>query len=82
MAIDQAPLGKHIQDQMEAIENDPDVPDDAEIGAIITLVEVLGLEQPGGTRARNFRIRSNAPPHQTIGLLEEGKVGQLQVLMG
>jgi hypothetical protein len=80
MEIDQSSLGAHIGEQMQAIEEDPDVPEGAEIGAIVTLVEVLGPEQPDGTRFRNFRVRSNIPPHPTIGALEEAKLGQLAMV--
>lgn len=84
MAIDQSKLGQHIQEQMQAIEDDPDVPDDAEIGAIITIVELgkvgEGPEQEGGLR--NMRVRTNVPPHIAIGLLEEAKAIQLGMLLG
>jgi hypothetical protein len=81
MAINQSPLSTHIMEQMEAIEQDPDVPDEAEIGGIVTLVEVLGPEDENGMRGRGFRVRSNLPPHVTIGVLEEAKVIQLGMLM-
>lgn len=81
MAIDQSPLSTHIMEQMEAIEQDPDVPDEAEIGGIVTIVEVVGPEEEPGMRARGFRIRSNLPPHVTIGILEEAKMIQLGTIM-
>jgi hypothetical protein len=83
MPIDQSKLGQHIQDQMETIENDPDVPDDAEIGAIITIVE-LGKEGDGAEQEglRNLRVRTNVPPTIAIGLMEEAKAIQLGMLGG
>ncbi|MDX6589571.1 MAG: hypothetical protein QOI84_845 [Solirubrobacterales bacterium] len=81
MAIDQSKLGQHIQEQMAAIEQDSDVPDDAEIGGIITIVEVLGPEDEEGQRVRNMRVRTNVPPHVAIGLLEESKAIQLSMLL-
>lgn len=78
MTIDQSKLGKHIQEQMQAIEQDPDVPEGAEINSIITLVEII--DQASGTR--NMRIRSNVPPHVAIGVLEESKMSQLAMLSG
>lgn len=68
-------------EQMEAIEQDPEVPDEAEIGGIVTLVEVVGPEEENGMRGRGFRVRSNLPPHVTIGVLEEAKLIQLGMLM-
>ena len=76
MTIDQSKLGQHIQEQMQAIEQDPDVPEGAEINSIITLVEII--DEASGTR--NMRIRSNVPPHVAIGFLEEGKMTQLAML--
>jgi hypothetical protein len=81
MTIDQSPLSTHIMEQMEAIEQDSDVPDEAEIGGIVTLVEVVGPEDENGMRNRGFRVRSNLPPHVTIGVLEEAKLIQLGTLM-
>ncbi len=80
MAIDQTQIGQHIQEQMEAIEQDPNVSDDLEVGAIITIVE-LG-KQEGDQTLRNFRVRSNRDPWMTIGLLEEAKEVQLGMIGG
>jgi hypothetical protein len=82
MAIDQTPLSNHIMEQMQAIEGDPEISDDAEIGAIITLVEIIGPQKPDGSRARGFRVRSNVPPHPAIGMLEEAKTAQLSMILG
>jgi hypothetical protein len=62
MSIDQARVGAHIAEQMEAIERD--YGDDCEIGDICTVVEVLG---PHGS---HVRVRpSDARPHVGVGLL-------------
>jgi hypothetical protein len=84
VAIDQKQIGQHIQEQMEAIEKDPDIPDDLEVGAIITLVELQKEEQRGDEigLVRNLRVRSNRDPWTTIGLLEEAKVVQMGMLQG
>jgi hypothetical protein len=74
MSIDQSPLGNHIQEQMQEIENDPEIPEDAEIGRIITIVEVLGEEYS------NIRMRTNARPYVAIGFLEAAKQGQLKMM--
>jgi hypothetical protein len=78
MSIDQSKLGQHIQEQMHAIENDPAVPDDAEIGAIVSIVEI-GSQ---GEESSNVRIRANVPPHIAVGLLESGKAIQLKMMLG
>jgi hypothetical protein len=82
VAIDQTPLSTHIMEQMEAIEQDPEVPDEAEIGGIVTLVEVVAPPDEEGMQWRGFRVRSNLPPHMTIGLLEEAKMFPLGAVMG
>lgn len=78
MAIDQSKLGQLIQEQMEAIENDPDVADDAEIGAVVSIVEVTSESQ----QQAGMRIRANVPPHIAVGLLESGKAIQLKMMLG
>jgi hypothetical protein len=78
MPIDQSKLGQHIQEQMQAIENDPDVPEDAEIGAIVSIVEIGSQEEQGS----GMRIRANVPPHIAVGLLESGKAIQLKMMLG
>jgi hypothetical protein len=58
------------------------VPDEAQIGGIVTLVEVVGPNEGDGMRGRGFRVRSNLPPHVTIGILEEAKMFQLGMIHG
>jgi hypothetical protein len=80
--IDQTPLGQHMQEQMAAIEQDPNVADGSAIGGIITIVEVVGPDEGDGGQRRNLRVRSNAHPHVSIGLLEEAKMVQLMTIQG
>lgn len=77
MAIAQGPLGNHIAKQMEEIERDSDIPEDAQIGRIVTIVEVVG---PKGKEAEftSVRVRANARPYVAIGLLEVAKIIQLK----
>ncbi len=82
MPIDQTPLGQHMQEQMAAIEQDPNVADGSSIGGIITIVEIVGPDQDDGQQRRNLRVRSNAHPHVSIGLLEEAKMVQLMTVQG
>lgn len=78
MAIDQSKLGNHIAEQMKAIEDDPNIPEDAEINSILTIVEVISKE----SGIRNMRLRKNVPPTVAIGLLEEAKAMELRELGG
>ena len=66
MGLDQSKAGKHMAEQMEAIEADYANRDgDWEIGDICTIVEVRG---PHGS---HVRMRSTASsPHSTLGLLK------------
>lgn len=80
MAIDQTKLGQHIQAQMEAIENDPEVSENAQIGDIVTIVEI---HDPGpgdppqeGEQVeirRSVRYRHTNLPHAAIGLMTEAR---------
>lgn len=78
MAIDQSSLGQHIQGMMEEIENDPEIPDDARIGRIMTIVEVVGTDNDYA----NIRMRSNARPYVALGFLEVAKTMQLKAMGG
>ncbi len=80
MALDQTKLGEHISAQMEAIEQDPGISDDAQIGDIVTIVEVL-VPNPDNPEevARNVRVRATGMPHVGIGLLEEAKAMQIRM---
>lgn len=79
MAIDQSPLGQHIQELMEEIEGDSDIPDNAQIGRIVTIVEVVG-PQGREDEFTHVRVRANARPYVAIGLLEIAKIMQLKVM--
>jgi hypothetical protein len=76
MALDQSKVGRHIAEQMEAIEADyGDREGDWQIGDICTIIEVRGPE------GANVRMRSSASsPHSTLGLLKIAElfaIGQL-----
>lgn len=64
MPIDQNRLGAHVAAQMEAIETDY-ADTDAQIGTIVTIVEVLSDE-----RGSDVRVRPSDPRiHATLGIL-------------
>ncbi|HSS33608.1 MAG TPA: hypothetical protein VLL27_10040 [Solirubrobacterales bacterium] len=77
MPIDQSPLGQHIQEQMQEIEGDPEIPDDAQVGRILTIVEIIG-PQGKEDEYTNVRVRANARPYVAVGLLEIAKILQLK----
>lgn len=78
MAIDQSPLGQHIQEMMEEIEKDPEIPEDAQVGRIISIVEIVGTNSDYA----NIRMRSNARPYVALGFLEVAKALQMKMLGG
>lgn len=77
MAIDQTKLGQHISEQMAAIEADPDVSENAQIGDIVTIVEILDpgpgefVEGQDVQLSRALRRRSTGLPQSAIGLMSE-----------
>jgi hypothetical protein len=78
MGIDQSKLGQHIQEMMQEIENDQEIPEDAQVGRMITIVEVLS---PDGEFS-NIRMKSNARPYVALGFLEVAKEVQMRMMMG
>jgi hypothetical protein len=76
MAIDQSPLGNHVQEMMQEIENDEEIPEDAQVARIITIVEVVGEGYA------NIRMRTNARPYVAIGFLEVAQELQKKMMLG
>jgi hypothetical protein len=78
MAIDQAIIGQVITGQMEAIERDHGDDEDVQIGAVITVVEVL--KKVGEDEyASNVRIRHNvADPYRVLGLIRAAEQNIIQ----
>ncbi len=64
---------------MKEIEDDADIPDDAQIGRIVTIVEIIG---PKGHEEdfTGVRIRANARPYVAVGLLEMAKAMQMKAM--
>ena len=71
MTIDQSRLGQHVQEMMQEIEDDQEIPEEAEIGRMITIVEVV---TPDGEFS-NIRMNSNARPYVALGLPRGGEGG-------
>lgn len=80
MAIDQSPLGQHIQELMQEIEEDPEIPDNAQVGRMLTIVEIVGGDEEN--QFANVRVRSNTRPYVAIGFLEVAKSLQMKMMGG
>jgi len=78
MTIDQSKLGQHIQEMMQEIENDQEIPGDAQIARMFTIVEVI---TPDGEYS-NIRMKSNTRPYVALGFLEVAKAVQMKMMMG
>jgi hypothetical protein len=78
MALDQSKIGQLVTEQMEAIERDYEDDDrEHEIGAVITIVQVLTREGEGF--ASDVRLRHNVgDPYMVLGLLTAAE----QVIIG
>jgi len=78
MGIDQGKFGQLVQEQMEAIEQDPQISENAQIGDVVTIVEILdpgpGAPPEEGEPVeltRSVRWRQTGMPHVGIGLMDE-----------
>ncbi len=80
MTIDQSGFGQHIQALMQEIEEDPDIPENAQIGRILTIVEVVGTDEESDFA--HIRVRSNARPYVALGFLEVAKAMQMKIMGG
>ena len=69
MALDQSIVGNVVSEQMEAIEHDHGDDPDAEIGAVITIVEIVKRHGEQELSSR-VRLRTNAgDPYRVLGLI-------------
>jgi hypothetical protein len=81
MALDRAKLGMLAQEQMEALEEAYGEEDGAEIGDVMTIVEVLTAE--GDEVRSTVRTRFHAhDPYRVIGLLRAAEQNILMTLGG
>jgi hypothetical protein len=76
MALDQSKVGRHMAEQMEAIEADfGEKEGDFEIGDICTIVEVRGEE------GSEVRVRHSASsPHGMLGIIKFAELHTINVL--
>jgi hypothetical protein len=79
MALDQSTIGKVVTAQMQALERDYDDDQDHQIGAVITIVEILTPEGEGFRS--EVRTRNNVvEPYKTLGLMKIAEQSVLKAL--
>jgi hypothetical protein len=82
MALDGSILGNCASEQMEALETDYGSDEEVEIGAVITIVQVLkAVEGSDGDFTSTVRMRHNiADPYAALGYLRAAEQTILQQL--
>ncbi len=83
MPLDGTILGKCASEQMEALETDYGSDETAEVGAVITIVQVLKSLDDDGEYSSTVRMRHNiADPYAAIGYLRAAEQTILRQLTG
>jgi hypothetical protein len=87
MAIDQSKLGQLVSEQMQAIEDDPEVSEFAQIGDIVCIVEIIdpGREVLEGEEfevKQGIRYRHSGLPHVALGLTTYAKAVMTKSMTG
>jgi hypothetical protein len=78
MPLDGSVLGNCASEQMEALEKDYGEDENVEVGAVMTIVEVL-TRQENDQYASNVRVRHNiGDPYRVLGLLRAAEQNILQ----
>lgn len=77
MALDQSKIGQVVTAQMEAIEEEYGEDSDSEIGAVITIVQVVATRGDGV--ASEIRMRCNVEdPYMILGLMRAAEQTVIQ----
>jgi hypothetical protein len=83
MALDGSILGNMASAQMEALERDYGENDSFEIGAAITIVQILQRDADGNIIGANIRKRHNiGDPFAAVGILEVAKAQVMETFSG
>jgi hypothetical protein len=83
MALDRTILGKVAAEQMQALEESYGEDDTVEIGAVITIVQVLRKVGEGEDYASVVRMRHNiGDPYAAIGYLRAAEQTVVQAISG
>ena len=78
MALDQTILGQVVSEQMEAIEHDHGEDPDVEIGAVITMVEIVKRQGEQEFSSR-VRLRTNSgDPYRVLGLIRAAETNVIR----
>jgi hypothetical protein len=78
MPLDQESVGRVMSEQMEAIERDHGEDPDAQIGGVITMVEVIKT-QGEDSYSSNVRIRTNiGDPYRVLGMIRAAEQNIVQ----
>jgi hypothetical protein len=82
MALDGAVLGNCASQQMEALERDYGDAENVQVGAVMTIVEVL-TQEGEDQYSSSVRIRHNlGDPYRSIGLLRAAEQNIIQSFSG
>jgi hypothetical protein len=82
MALDGSVLGNCASEQMEALERDHGDDENVQVGAVMTIVEVL-THQGGDQYSSGVRMRHNlGDPYRAIGLLRAAEQNIIQSFSG
>jgi hypothetical protein len=87
MPLDRTVLGACASEQMEALDRDYGEDENVQIGAVMTIVEVLqqqGEDEEGNVQfASNVRMRHNlGDPYRAIGILRAAEQNLIQSVSG
>jgi hypothetical protein len=83
MALDRTILGNVAAEQMQALEETYGDEDNVEIGAVLTIVQVLKKVGEGDEFTSTVRMRHNIPdPYTTIGFLRAAEQTVVQTISG
>lgn len=82
MPLDRTKLGNTASEQMEALEEAYGEDEDASVGAVLTIVEILRQDGDDVTSDVRMRMTDAGDPYRAIGLLRAAEAGITKNLGG
>jgi hypothetical protein len=82
MTLDRAKLGNTASQQMEALEQAYGDDEDAEVGGVLTIVEVLHRQGDEVTSDVRMRVNDAGDPYRVLGLLRAAEQTVMQDMFG